>query len=470
MFELKRGRQRVSGKRKQVLILGGGFAGLYAALRLEKTLARDPDVEITLVNRDNFFLFTPMLHEVAASDLDVTDIVNPVRKLLRRVNFFAGIVESVDLENKRVLVSHGADSHQHTLPYDYLVLALGAITNFFDLPGLQSQALTMKSLGDALHLRNRMIEQLEEADFECRHQMCEPLLTYVVAGGGFAGVETVAAINDFLRHAIKFYKHLREDLLRVVLVHQSPVILPELSHKLGSYAQKKLEERKLEIRVNTGVRGMNHQGVELSDGTLIKTTTLIWTAGLSPHPLLTTLPAAKERGRLVVNEKLELQEWPGVWAIGDCAVIYDHKTGKPYSPTAQHAIREGKVVAHNVAASIRGRRKKAFNYSSLGQLAAIGRRTGVASILGVNFSGFPAWWLWRTIYLFKLPRLEKKLRVALNWTLDLFFTKDLTQFMIRRAPTVSQPENADLARETNSPLLETAKDLAAADRGAGNAI
>lgn len=185
----------------RIVILGGGFAGLYAAMQLDKDLARDPDVEITLVNRDNFFLFTPMLHEVAASDLDLSNIVNPVRKLLKRVSFFAGEVEAVDLDHKRVTVSHGFDHHHHDLEYDHLVLGLGSITNFFNLPGLQERALTMKSLGDAIHLRNRLIALLEEADTECSATIRQPLLTFVVAGGGFAGVETIAGINDFIREA-----------------------------------------------------------------------------------------------------------------------------------------------------------------------------------------------------------------------------------------------------------------------------
>ncbi|MBI3961260.1 MAG: NAD(P)/FAD-dependent oxidoreductase [Deinococcus sp.] len=422
------------------MILGSGFGGLYAALQLEKTLARDPDVEVTLVNRENFFLFTPMLHEVAASDLDLTHIVNPMRKLLRRVTFFHGDVEAIDLRARQVVLSHGTAHHHHEREYDHLVIALGTITNLYNLPGLQERALTMKSLGDAIYLRNHLIAHLEEADFDCCIAMRESLLTFVVAGGGFAGVETIAALNDFLRAAIKFYPRLHEDLLRVVLVHSGPVILPELSEKLGAYAQKKLTERKVEIRINTKITGIADRGVALSDGTLIKADTLVWTAGTSPNPLLETLPCHKERGRLVVNQYLEVPDWPGVWALGDCALVPDGTTGIPYPPTAQHALREGKVVAHNIAAAIRGGQKKPFTFSTLGQLAAIGRRTGVANIMGINFSGFLAWWLWRTIYLSKLPRFEKKLRVALDWTLDLLFSKDLVQFLTLRAPTVSYRE------------------------------
>jgi NADH:quinone reductase (non-electrogenic) len=434
--------------KKQVLILGSGFGGLYAAMEFEKMLARDSGMEVTLVNRDNFFLFTPMLHEVAASDLDITHIVNPVRKLLRKVRFFDADVEGVDLDARRVLVSHGiGEGHRHVLPYDHLVLALGSVTNFFGLPGLKERALTMKTLGDAIELRNRMIEHLEEADFECAAGARDHLLTFVVAGGGFAGVETIAGINDFLREALEFYPHLTEDLIRVVLVHPGAVILPELGEKLGSYAQKKLTERGVDIRVNTKVTGITDDAVQLSDGASIATKTLIWTAGTSPNPLLAPLPCMKEKGRVAVNEFLEVPGWPGVWALGDCALVPDRKTGGFYPPTAQHALRQGKVLARNIAAEIRGREKRPFEFKTLGQLAAIGRRTGVANVFGFNFSGFIAWWLWRTIYLSKLPRFEKKLRVAIDWTLDLMFSKDLVQFMTLRAPTVSHVEHSNTGSE-----------------------
>lgn len=425
----------------RILILGGGFGGLYTALELEKTIARDSDVEVTMVNRDNFFLFTPMLHEVAAGDLDLANIVNPFRKMLQRVNFFNGDVESIDLKAKKVTVFHGHEHHHHDLEYDHLVLGLGSVTNFFRLPGLEERALTMKSLGDAIFLRNRMIANLEAADFECFPDQRQSLLTFVVAGGGFAGVETIASMNDFLRSAIKFYPHLSEEMLRVVLIHPGSVILPELGEKLGRYAQTKLAQRKIEIRVNTKVDGVFERGVKLSDGTMIESSTLVWTAGTSPHPILQTLPCESEKGRIIVNEYMEVPGWPGVWALGDCAVVPDPKTGKAYPPTAQHALREGKVLGQNIIAAIRGGKRKPFVFSILGLLASIGRRTGVANILGINFSGFTAWWLWRTIYLSKLPGFEKKVRVALDWSLDLLFAKDLVQFLTLRAPTISHMQD-----------------------------
>jgi NADH dehydrogenase len=422
------------------VILGGGFGGMYAAMEFEQALAQGADLDVTLVNRDNFFLFTPMLHEVAASDLDITNIVSPIRKLLRRVAFFHGDIESIDLPNKRVGLSHGHEQHCHSLPYDHLVLALESTTNFLNIPGLADRALTMKSLDDAICLRNRLIANLEEADFECAAPLRAPLLNFVVAGGGFAGVETIAAMNDFLREAVRFFPHLRDDMLRIILVNSGKVILPELGEKLGAYAQRKLIENKVEIHSNCKVTAVTDRDVILSDGTTVTTNTLVWTAGTSPHSLLDTLPFTKVRGRVLVNDYLEVPEWPGVWAFGDCAVVPDRNTGDSHPPTAQHALREGKVAARNILATIRGGQKKPFLYSTLGLLAPIGKRTGVANILGVNFSGFIAWWLWRTIYLLKLPRFEKKVLVALDWTLDVLFSKDLVHFRTARPRTLPPAE------------------------------
>jgi NADH dehydrogenase len=421
----------------RILVLGGGFGGVHAAVHLEKALRADPDAQITLVSRDNFFLFTPMLHEVAASDLDITHIVSPLRTLLRRTTVFVGDVESVDLERRRVVVSHGFERHSHELEYDQVVVALGSITNFYGLPGLEQRALTMKTLGDAIHLRNRVIATLEEADTECASKN-DGLLTFVVAGGGFAGVETLAGVNDFVREALKFYPRLSPDRIRTVLVHSGPVILPELGENLGAYAQEKLAARGVEIITNAKVASVDEAGVTLADGRRIPSRLVVWTAGTSPHPLIHDLPCDLDRGRIVVDGTLAVPGWPGVWALGDCAVVPNKRTGRPHPPTAQHALRQAKTVATNIVAEMEGRAPVVFDFRTIGQLAAIGRRTGVARIFGFNFSGFPAWWLWRTIYLSKLPRLEKKIRVAIDWTLDLMFSKDLVQFLTVRAPVMSR--------------------------------
>jgi NADH dehydrogenase len=293
---------------------------------------------------------------------------------------------------------------------------------------------------------------LEEADTECVDSANRnALLTFVVAGGGFAGVETIGGINDFVHECLRFFPNVHADDVTMVLVHPGPVVLPELNSSLGLYTQETLRKKGIDVRVNTRVVGYENGTVMLSDGSSLPTHTLIWTAGTTPHSLLSALPCAKERGRIVVNDTLEVKGSSGVWAIGDCALVPDKTTGKYCPPTAQHALREGKVLAHNLLTMISGKPKKSFSFATLGQLAAIGRRTGVANILGKNFQGFIAWWLWRTIYLSKLPRLEKKVRVALDWTLDLLFSKDLVQYVTFR-PT---------GRVQNSQRSEERKELVA---------
>jgi NADH dehydrogenase len=432
----------------RIVIAGGGFGGLYAALELERTLARDSDVEVTLINKDNFFLFTPMLHEVAASDIDLTNIVSPIRALLKRVRFFQGEVTGIDATRRRVVVRHGFDQHQHSLEYDYLIVALGSTTNFYGLPGLERRALTMKTLGDAIHLRNTLIAHLEEADTECGAELRERLLTIVVAGGGFAGVETAAGLYDFALDALRCYPTLDPGDIRLVLVHSGPHILPELGEELGRYAQRKLSDRGIQILTGTRVTGVTEHGVALTNGMTIGAGLVLWTAGTSPNPLLRQVSSELANGRLMVNEFLEVKGADRVWALGDCAAVPNVRTGGFQPPTAQHALREGRVVARNVRAALRGGSRTAFTFGGLGQLAAIGKRTGVAKIFGIRFSGFAAWWLWRTVYLMKLPRFEKKLRVAFDWTLDLFFSKDLVQFL-----TVREEGLADSAHETDTEVL-----------------
>jgi NADH dehydrogenase len=419
---------RVTRRRrnKRIVILGGGFGGVYAAIHLEKLLTREPSVEICLVSRDNFFLFTPMLHEIAASDLEITNIVNPLRKLLRKAEVLVGDVNQIDLPNKQVLISRGCNKYLQQLDYDHLVIGLGSITNFHNLPGLEQLAIPMKSLRDAIQLRAQILRYLEEANSEDGPVERRASLTFVVAGGGFAGVETVAALNDFVREAIPFYPNLCEDMLRVVLVHSGPAILPELGESLGQYAEKVLARRGVEIRLQTRVKSVTEGKVCLADGVSIPSRTLVWAAGTVPSPIIPSLPCAKKRGRLLVNQFLRVPDWPNVWAVGDCAFVPDTRNpGKSHPPTAQHAIREGKVVAQNIAAVLLGRPLRSFSFRTIGLLASIGRRMGVARVLGFNFSGFFAWWMWRTVYLSKLPGLDKKVRVAFDWTLDLLFPKDV---------------------------------------------
>jgi NADH:ubiquinone reductase (H+-translocating) len=300
-------------EKTRVLILGGGFGGVYTALEFEKR--RDPDFEVTVLSGDNYFLFTPMLHEVAASDLDVTHIVNPMRKILKHVNFINCEVQNIDLANHAVTILHGFDRHSHVIEFEHLVCALGSTTNFYNIPGLEQRAVTIKSLDDAINLRNRLIAHLEEANTDCATKDREPLLTFVVAGGGFAGVETIGSIKDFLNDALPYHPNLKSEMIRVVLVHPGDFVLQELGENLGRSASRKLAERGVQLRGNTKVSAVAQREVELSDGTSITSFTLVWTAGTSPHPLLDQLDVPKERGRIKVNANMEVEAFPDLWAL-----------------------------------------------------------------------------------------------------------------------------------------------------------
>jgi NADH dehydrogenase len=415
-------------KKTKIVIAGGGFAGLYAAKYLDKRLARGPDIEVTLISRENFILFTPMLHEVAAGDLSPSDIVNPLRRILRHVNVVEAEVNGIDLSAKKIRCLAGVRNMELEFEFDHLLLTIGSETNFFDLQGVRDWAVTMKTVSDAALLRNRMVALLEEASLEKDEATRRELLTFVTAGGGFAGVETTGAINDFVRETVKFYPSLREETIRVVVVHPGKFLLPELGEELGRYAEQKLSQRKVEIIKGTRVAGYDGSVVKLADGTSIHATTLIWTAGVKPSVAIESLGCKKERGRLLVNEYLSVPGVSGLWAAGDCAAVPDgYETGNFFPPTAQHGLREAIRAAKNIEAAILGRPLKPFVFTTLGQLATIGRRTGVAMIFGFKFSGLIAWGMWRSIYLMKLPRLAKKLRVMMDWTLDLLFGREIEQ-------------------------------------------
>ena len=425
---------------QNIVILGGGFAGVYAALYLEKEFAHDEDVAVTLISEENFLLFTPMLPEVPSSSIEAKHIVSPLRAFLRKLKFQNSTVRSIDIENRVVVVSHCPMCLRFELKFDHLVLALGSTTNFRGVAGVADNALPMKTLSDAMMLRNHIIDLFEHADMQSDPELRRALLTFVVAGGGFAGAETVAELNDFAYTARRYYPNVRPAEVRVVLVHHGSHIMPELSQDLGDYALAKLRKRGVEVFLNTGVLSATAESVELTNQERIRTHTLVWTAGIAPSPLLATLPCARnKRGQIVVNEYLEVPDRPGLWALGDCAEIPNPQTGMPYPPTAQHATREGRILAQNIAATLRGGTKRPFIYRPLGMLASLGRRSAVAEICGFKFSGFLAWWLWRTIYLFKLPGLERKVRVAMDWTLDLFFRRDivLLKVFMKKAVEVS---------------------------------
>jgi NADH dehydrogenase len=422
---------KASAARTRIVIAGGGFAGLYAAKQFERTLARRPDIEVTLISHENFILFTPMLHEVAAGDLLPGDIVNPLRRILRRVHVVVAEVEAIDLTTRSVRCRNALQDVERTFEFDHLLLALGAETNFFDTPGVRDWAVTMKNLADAALLRNRMVALLEEASLHNDEAMQRELLTFVTAGGGFSGAETTGAVNDFLRETARFYPAVKPEMIRTILVHGGEYLLPELGEELGRYAERKLKKRGVAVMTGALVKSYDGSVVQVNDGTSISAATLIWTAGAKPSPVVESLACPKERGRILVDDCLAVAGISGLWAAGDCAAVPDG-TGKFYPPTAQHGMREAVVAAENIAHAIAGEPLKAFRYKTVGMLASLGHHTGVAKFFGMKFSGFVAWWMWRSVYLAKLPRLAKKLRVAVDWTLDLFFGREIEQTITAR--------------------------------------
>lgn len=434
---------------RRIVILGGGFGGAYAAMHLERKLGkrlRPPNAapgvepsgfEVALVSRENYLVFQPLIPGVVSSSLGIVDTIAPLRRLCPRTRLYTRDALAIDLERRTVTLSPGFRPRPLVLEYEHLVIALGNVTGLAGLPGVQQHALAFKSLGDALYLRNHVIHVLEEAAIEPDPETRRSLMTFVVAGGGFSGVEVAAELNDFVREVVHDYRGLDPADLRVVLLHSRDRILPELNERLGVFAQKVLASRGVAIRFGTRLAGATASSAVLNNGERLPTRTIVTTVPAAPNPLATALPLARERDRLVVNEHLQVPGHPDVWAIGDCAAVRDVSTGEMMPTTAQHATREAECVAQNIVASMDGRPLKRFTFAGLGQLASLGRRSAVAQVLGVNLSGFLAWFLWRSVYLMKLPGLDRKLRVATDWTLDLFLRQDIVQLKTDRTSAIA---------------------------------
>ena len=427
------------GSKPRIVILGGGFAGVHTALALEKALRSRDDYEIVLVNKENYFVFQPMLPEVISGMIGLTDVVNPLRRLLRRTDIHIRDVESIDLEKRVVTTSPGFKPHPHLISYDQLVIAMGTVTDFRGLPGLPEHAMPFKNLGDALALRNHVIRALEEAciegdDLELRRQ----LLTFVVAGGGFSGVEVAAELNDFVRGVARNYHGIDPSEIRVILIHGQDRILPEMDESLALFAQRSLTRRGVELRLKTRLASATGDAAVLAGGEAIPTRTLVSTVPAFTHPLIDALALPKAKnGRLLTNNHLQVEGRPEVWAVGDCARIAT-PDGAVAPPTAQHATRQADVCAHNILAAIRGGGMRVFDFKGLGKMGSLGHRSAVADILGFKVEGFVAWWLWRTIYLMKMPGWGRKLKVASAWTLDLFLPPDLVELRVGSSQGINQ--------------------------------
>jgi NADH:ubiquinone reductase (H+-translocating) len=416
--------------RRRVVILGGGFGGVSAARRFEQLLPWNPSLEVTLVSQRNYLLFTPMLAEVAAGSVEPGNVGVPLRAACPRTRFRRAEVLGVDPDRRVVHLRRGGALE--ALPYDHLVLALGAVPNFREVEGVAANALTLATLEDARRLRDHVLGRLEQADHEPDPAERRRWLTFVVAGGGFAGTEAVASLFDLVHSVLRYFPNVRATDPRFVLVHSRERILPELGDRLAGYASAKLVARGIELRLGVTVAGADPDRVLLSDGELVAARTLVWAAGTRPSPVpLVAGPTGARRavqghGAVPVDRTLRVRGTDNLWAVGDCARVPDlSRRGASCPPTAQHAARQGRAVADNVVAAIGGAAPEPFRFRGLGFLVPLGRQSAAAELRGLRFSGLPAWLLWRGVYLWKLPGPQKRLRVLLDWTIELLFPRDI---------------------------------------------
>lgn len=435
---------------RTILILGAGFAGIQVALDLAKVLPKEDEDQILLIDEQNYLLFTPMLTEVAGGMVDPRHIVSPLRQLSPCINSIQGRVEKVDLKNKRVEVSlevfkDRVTPVRRTYEADFLVIALGAVTNYFKIPGLMEYSFPMKTLGDAVNLNGRVLSLLERANAEPDAETRRSLLAFVVGGGGFSGVETVAALNDLVRDASVYYPGIRPGEIRTILVQSRDRLLPELDEGLARYARTLLEKNGVEMMFNTRITGVDKGYVELDGQRRLSTYTLVWTAGMAVNPVVTEMDCAHgKHGGIPVNATCELEEYPGVWAIGDCAEVPKPNGEGAYAATAQNSIRQGAQVAQNILATLRGEPQQPFTYEPIAELALVGKRAGIARVYNYRFSGILAWMMWRAVYLSKLPDPGDRVRVGIDWVLDLFFGREIAVLPNTRSLEVEKRQGTEM--------------------------
>ena len=409
---------------KRIVVVGGGFGGVTFTRHLERRCRARQDVEITLVSRDNFFVLTPLLFEACSGRLELRHCAQPIRPALRRARFIEAMVRAVDVE-QRLVHAMASDGTSYELPYDQVVIALGASTNESVIPGSPT-AFTFKTMADALLLRNHIIEQFERADAATDPEYRRRCLTLVVIGGGLVGVELLGELTAFAEDVLRYYPRIRREEMHFHLFEAGPRILPEVDAELAAIAADVLRERGADIRTATPVRAVDPTRVHLSEGA-IDASTIVLTAGIVPSAVAAATKVARDKkGRISVDATMRSVSNPEVWALGDCSSI-PSPDGRPYPALAQHAVREAKHLAQNVAGVLEGRPPTPFVFNSLGTMASLGHTRAVAKIFGADVTGFPAWWVRRTYYLLQMPRWDRRLRIVVDWTIALFFRPDITK-------------------------------------------
>ena len=411
---------------RRIVIVGGGFGGAFTARYLKRFAPAATEIE--LINSTNYFVFQPLLPEVASGNISAPDAVTPLRQLLPGVKVRMGTVTGIDRDAGCVHLLQGSFRTPQKRHFDHLVIAAGQQTNLDIAPGFREHALCIRNLADAHELRNKVIRRLEHADVTEDAVIKERLLTFVVGGGGFSGVETMGEISEMIRRTLRFYPNVRQSEIRTVLVQSGGRLLPELPEKLGCYAERILGKRGVEVILNTRVNSATANAVYLSSGQRIETCLFVSTVGNGPTRFCSSLDLPLERGKLPVDRTLKVRGVDNIWALGDAALIPMNDSGETFAPpTAQFAVREAKILARNIAAALEGREPKPFGFSPSGALASIGNYKGVAQVLGVKFSGLIAWMTWRFLYIGMLPGFSTRLRVALNWAFDFVMPRSIVQ-------------------------------------------
>ena len=414
-----------SNKPTRIVILGGGFGGVYTARGLQDMWGDDPAIHVTLISRNNYFLMTPLLFEAGSGVIEPRHAVNPIRPLFTTVRFMEAEVTGVDLDRRFVNIAPGGGEADE-VPYDHLVLALGGITNTRLIPGSE-HALTFKTLADAIFLRNHIIQIFERADVEKNAQRKAALLTFVLAGGGLVNIELCGELTAFMQTLQRLYPSVRYEDLRIEIIEGEGAIAREFDEGLRQYITEVLEKRGVRIRLNMRVKQIERGRIHLPDGSSIDAETIVLGTGVVPSPLVASLLIEKDKkGRAITEPTMRCKGRSDLWALGDCAQIPDPE-GKPYPELAQHALREARQLAKNITAAIRGQTLEPFVYKSKGTLAALGQAQGVAKLSKIELTGFIAWWIWRTYYLMQMRGWSRRIRIVLDWTVALFVKNDIVQ-------------------------------------------
>jgi NADH:ubiquinone reductase (H+-translocating) len=412
---------------RNLIVVGGGFAGMRTMRELEHTLP--PDWTLTVISQENFITFNPLLPEVVGASLLPGHVVAPHRQMIHCSHVCMARVSEIDTAAK---IIHYLGEGPGTFRYDQLVLACGTDASLDVVKGMASYGLPLKTLGDALFLRNQLIARLEQAELQPDVEHRRWLMSFVVIGGGFSGVETAGELVDFLYASLSYYKRVRAEDLSITLLHSGERLLPELSASLGAFTLRKMRRRGIKVRLNARAGQVTDRDVHLDSGEVIAAGTVICTIGTQPNALIEALPAAKQRGRLLVNPDMSVPGLDGVWAVGDCAAVVNALDGKVGPPTAQFAESEAAQLAANIVAHLNGRPTRPFRYRPRGQLASIGHNKAVAEIAGIKLSGFVAWLMWRGLHLLRIPTLSRKARLFLEWNWAMFFPPDIAHFSYRR--------------------------------------